>query len=116
MKYYNRYEDGSVNVEFYLYLPRIIDEVIPNLKDGISVNAFVRILWRDNVHFSKKLKNSENGYYFPSFRKDIVDIFHLNHVPAITSYTANKGTIPDRSIRLWETYEVFQRMIKKDQL
>lgn len=116
MKYYNRLEDNRVNIGFERYLPIIIDEVVPNLKDGVSVNAFVRILWRDNFHFSKDRKKSEDPYNYPAFRKDIVDIFHLNHISAITSYTANKENVVSRSKDLWNTYEVFQLMIDKKQL
>lgn len=116
MKYYNKLEDDRVNIGFERYLPIIIDEVVPNLKDGVSVNAFVRILWRDNFHFSKDRKKSEDPYNYPAFRKDIVDIFHLNHIPAITSYTANKENVVSRSKDLWNTYEVFQLMIDKKQL
>lgn len=116
MKYYNRLEDDRVNIGFERYLPIIIDEVVPNLKDGVSVNAFVRILWRDNFHFGKDRKKSEDPYNYPAFRKDIVEIFHLNHIPAITSYTANKEIVVSRSKDLWSTYEVFQLMIDKRQL
>lgn len=115
-KYYTRLKDGRVDQSFYRYLPRIIDEVIPNLKTGAEVNAFIRILWRDNLHFDKYRKKSEDNRYYPAFRDELVNIFHLNHIPSINTYSVEKVPVPDRSRDLWHRYEVFQQMIEQKQL
>lgn len=115
-KYYTRLKDGRVDQSFYRYLPRIIDEVIPNLKTGAEVNAFIRILWRDNLHFDKYRKKSEDNRHYPAFRDDLVSLFHLNHIPSINTYSVEKVPVPDRSKDLWNRYEVFQQMIEQKQL
>ena len=97
-------------------MPRIIDDVIPNLKTGAEVNAFIRILWRDNLHFDKYRKKSEDNRYYPAFRDELVNIFHLNRIPSINTYSVEKVPVPDRSRDLWHRYEVFQQMIEQKQL
>lgn len=115
-KYYTRLKDDRVDQSFYRYLPRIIDDVIPNLKTGAEVNAFIRILWRDNLHFDKYRKKSEDNRYYPAFRDELVNIFHLNRIPSINTYSVEKVPVPDRSRDLWHRYEVFQQMIEQKQL
>mgnify|MGYP001704455093 FL=1 len=111
-RYYRRKKDGKIDYKFdRQYLLDIIEDIISELHSGLDVAGFIYILWRthffDHAYFDDK---------FTSFRDKMTEIFQLSDIPSIKEYTEKKPKTKDKAYKLWDQWDVFQRMIDKTAL